>query len=160
MRHDKDSFAQEAIKAAHIGKLIGDYTRILLFSSYARLINEDVSKTKDLIDPFTGCFVSKIPITVVYLRFALKAASLFDSEELSPAVEFIQNGSARISQTLKFIKNDIDKVCRKEKKGWKLFYETLNACRSALKEEDPFVSEMQKKVQTLSRKWLVVERKA
>ena len=38
MRHDKESFAKEAIKSAHISKLIGDYIRILYFSAYARII--------------------------------------------------------------------------------------------------------------------------
>ncbi len=35
MRHDKDAFAGEAIAAAHVGKLIGDDVRILVFSAYA-----------------------------------------------------------------------------------------------------------------------------
>ena len=75
MRHDKHAFAGEAIRSARIGKLVGDYIRILMFSCYARVLPWSVKKTKDLIDPFTGCFVSYMPFTVVSLRFALKIAS-------------------------------------------------------------------------------------
>ncbi|MEO1299460.1 MAG: hypothetical protein AAFW75_27530, partial [Cyanobacteria bacterium J06636_16] len=35
MRHDKEGFAQEAIAMAKVGKQIGDYVRILMFSAYA-----------------------------------------------------------------------------------------------------------------------------
>jgi hypothetical protein len=38
MRHDKEAFAGEAMKAAAIGKLIGDYVRILMFSHYVRVL--------------------------------------------------------------------------------------------------------------------------
>ncbi len=41
MRHDKQAFAQEAIKAAGVGKLLGDYVRIILFSAYAKVLSED-----------------------------------------------------------------------------------------------------------------------
>jgi len=71
MRHDKKSFAGEAIQSAYTGKLIGDYARILHFSYYARALPWSVKRIKDMIDPFTGCFVSTIPFTVVSLRLAL-----------------------------------------------------------------------------------------
>merc|ERR1740121_428891 len=35
MRHDKECFAMEAMEAARIGKMVGDYERMLLFSEYA-----------------------------------------------------------------------------------------------------------------------------
>jgi hypothetical protein len=40
MRHDKESFAQESINASQVGKLIGDYIRVLYFSAYARVIDK------------------------------------------------------------------------------------------------------------------------
>jgi len=54
MRHDKEAFAEEAIKTAYIGKVVGDYARILWFTYYARALPWDVKKTKDIIDPFAG----------------------------------------------------------------------------------------------------------
>jgi len=44
MRHDKEVFANEAIKAAATGKLIGDYTRILYFSEYAKVLFKNLQK--------------------------------------------------------------------------------------------------------------------
>lgn len=149
MRHDKEALAQEAMKAAYIGKLVGDYTRIFLFSSYAKLLSGDISQTKTLIDPFTGCFVSRIPITVVYLRFALKAASFFAEGKESQGAEFIRTGSARILQTSDFISDGIGKTFVKEQKGWNLYYNTLEACRSALKKRDKFANELRERAREL-----------
>ncbi|MCK5075251.1 MAG: hypothetical protein KAR38_02695, partial [Calditrichia bacterium] len=56
MRHDKEGFAGEAIKSAQTGKIIGDYIRILMFSSYAEILTENINEIKKHIDPFTGCF--------------------------------------------------------------------------------------------------------
>ncbi len=52
MRHDKHAFAEEAIKAAAIGKIVGDYERILFFSGYARILSSEVDEAKSVIDPF------------------------------------------------------------------------------------------------------------
>ena len=81
MRHDKHAFAEDAIKAAAIGKIVGDYERILFFSSYARILSSDIDDVKSIIDPFTGSFVSPLPQNLAYLRLALKAAELFATKE-------------------------------------------------------------------------------
>ena len=83
MRHDKEGFAQEAIAMAEVGKQIGDYLRILMFSAYAEALPLDIREIKNITDPFTGCFISKLPITVTLLRFSLRVATLFN-EDRSP----------------------------------------------------------------------------
>ena len=150
MRHDKEAFAQESIKAAATGKVIGDYTRILLFSAYARHLDQDLSRIKELLDPFTGCFISKIPITLVYLRFALKAMTLFKSGNKSEATEFIQNGVSRISRTLSFINRDFGAVLQKEREGWHLFYDILEMIEKQLEKDDPFSRELKQKAETIA----------
>merc|ERR1712193_44989 len=67
MRHDKEAFAAEAMEAARIGKMVGDYERMLLFSEYASVLGHDIKYTKDLVDPFTGCFSLPIPYTTTWL---------------------------------------------------------------------------------------------
>merc|ERR1712232_1123569 len=69
MRHDKEAFAMEAMEAARIGKMVGDYERILLFSEFTKVCSKDFKATKELVDPFTGCFCVPIPFTTAYLRF-------------------------------------------------------------------------------------------
>jgi hypothetical protein len=149
MRHDKEAFAQEAMKVAHIGKLVGDYTRILLFSAYSELLSAENFRIKNWLDPFTGCFISKIPITVVFLRFALKAKMFFQKGKMEEGVDFINNGSNRISETLKFISSDFDSLYRKERKGWDLYYDILSACESALKKGDTFAEKLKLKANKL-----------
>jgi hypothetical protein len=133
MRHDKQAFAQEAIKAASVGKLLGDYVRIILFSAYAEVLSEDRANIKNRIDPFTGCFASRIPITVVLLRFALKANSFFAQGESEQGLEFVELGSSRIPSALQFVSSgSFEDQYRRERQGWQLYYDILDSIEQAL----------------------------
>lgn len=146
MRHDKGAFAQEAIRNAYIDKLIGDYVRILYFSAYAEELNEDVKRLKDNIDPFTGCFVSMIPLSIVHMRFGLMAASLFSEGKAAQALEFIKSGTKRIMGAIKFIRgkeNLFIEIYKKERLGWNLYYDTLSSIEDGLRDGDRFVMGIQ-----------------
>jgi len=150
MRHDKEVFAREAIQSASTAKLVSDYVRILYFSAYAKTLNEDLEALKDLIDPFTGCFISRIPTTVLYLRFALKAASLFAAHQEEQGREFVTIGARRISNALDFVrgeKSPLTQQYKKERLGWDLYYDTLSAIEDALKNGDSFALELRKKAE-------------
>jgi len=152
MRHDKKVSAQEEIQSAHLNKIIGDYIRILYFSAYAKALTNDVAKLKDTIDPFTGCFISKIPTSVTYLRFGLKAASFFSSGEKDNGFEFIKIGAKRITSALNFAhgKNSMLKQhYEKEHLSWNLFYDTLSAVEDALRNNDSFALELCKKAESI-----------
>jgi hypothetical protein len=151
MRHDKEAFAQEAIESAYIGKLLGDFIRILYFSAYARILTDDLVQLKKKIDPFTGCFVSRIPLVVVYLRFALKAASLFEKGEDAKGFEFIKDGSRRIESVFSIINDGKLKTeFEREQKDWELFYDILDAIDKNNKEEDQFTKSLLKKGKNIS----------
>ncbi len=152
MRHDKKAFAQEAIHRSHIGKLIGDYIRTFYFSAYANALTENIGNIKNLVDPFTGCFISRIPTTVVYLRFGLKAASFFSAGQNKEGFEFITNGVQRIATALNFISGENSKLKQqyeKERLGWNLYYDTLAAVERALQENDCFALELCKKAKKI-----------
>jgi len=141
MRHDKEAFAQEAVAAAHVGQLIGDYERILYFSAYAGVLADNKKMVKDAVDPFTGCFVSMIPTTVTYLRFALKCASLFHDGNTDQALQFVTLGTRRVAEALSFVRganSELLKTYKRERRGWDLYYDTLSAIESALKDKDAF----------------------
>ncbi len=130
MRHDKALFATEAIKAAEIGKIIGDYERILLFSAYARVLGEgDYRQIKRRVDPFTGCFISSIPVTVVYLRFVFKLWELLQSDRHDEAQEMVRVGVPRLRRTLEFVRGENSALRRQfeqERKAWDAFYHRLH----------------------------------
>ena len=152
MRHDKEVCAQEGIQSSYISKIVGDYIRILYFSAYAKALTNDVVKLKDAIDPFTGCFISKIPTSVTYLRFGLKAASFFASGEKDDGLEFIKIGAKRITNALDFVhgKNSMLKQhYEKERNGWNLYYDTLSAVEDALKNNDSFALGLRKKAESI-----------
>ncbi|MEX2184624.1 MAG: hypothetical protein WEC14_09265 [Chloroflexota bacterium] len=130
MRHDKEAYAREAIEAAHVGKLVGDYLRILVFSAYA----SDVERVKALTDPFTGAFVSRIPVTVVLVRFALKVLALSADGDEAGAREFAALGAMRIREAIRSttdgeaFRAEIDR----ERRSWARFYDTLDALETAV----------------------------
>jgi hypothetical protein len=148
MRHDKQAFAQDAIQAAQTGKMIGDYVRILHFSAYAQAIGEDIRKIKDRLDPFTGSFISYIPTTLTFLRFALKVEELFKSGETQHAGEFVKLGTQRIGQAMQFAASDTGKLNEQylqERGGWGLYYDTLEALEKGIREGDSFAEDIRRK---------------
>ncbi|MBE9581366.1 MAG: hypothetical protein IMF18_07080 [Proteobacteria bacterium] len=135
MRHDKEGFAQEAIAMAEIGKQIGDYLRILMFSAYAEALPQGASEIKNIADPFTGCFISKLPITVTLLRFACKVATLFNEGKPQEAIEFMRTGIPRLQDGLDFTQgrpSALQQAYKRERQGWHLFYSSLAAVEQAL----------------------------
>ena len=152
MRHDKESFAQEAVYSARIPKIIGDYLRIIYFSEYARVLKEDYGEIKDLVDPFTGCFISKIPTSIVYLRFAFKVLTFFSSKMTEDGAEFMRVGVKRITDALEFTdgKNSrLKKQYYKERIGWNLYYDLLDDLEHNLKCRDPFAVNLKKKAEDI-----------
>lgn len=152
MRHDKEAFAREAMASAFMGKLIGDYIRIIYFSAYAKALTDNIKELKETIDPFTGCFVSFIPTTVVYLRFSFKAASFFALGKNAQGIQFVKEGAKRIAKAMDFAqgeKNMLKRIYKKERSGWDLFYDTISAVEAAIRKEDGFALDLQKKAETI-----------
>ena len=151
MRHDKEAFAAEAIERAATGKIIGDYIRILFFSFYCRALPWSINKIKKEVDPFTGCFISKIPLTIVYLRFALKTASFFTEEsddKREQGKEFMKSGIRRLDETISYLNKDpnpLVNLYKKEKTGWDMFYDILDNAENALAHGETFTTELKKK---------------
>ena len=156
MRHDKHAFAAEAIKAAEIGKIVGDYERILFFSNYARILSSDTDEVKRMIDPFTGSFVSPFSQNLAYLRLALKAAEFFTTKEEESEYKgsaLVETGTRRLRASIQEVSmgdgNGLKERYRREQKAWDLYYDILDKIESALKEEDQFALELRKKAEKL-----------
>ncbi|MEA2101008.1 MAG: hypothetical protein U9P80_00330 [Thermodesulfobacteriota bacterium] len=152
MRHDKEALVPKTIAAASTSKLIGDYIRILMFSAYASMLETGIDKIKGLLDPFTGCFITKLPLSVVALRMALRADALFASDQGTDAMDLLINASKRITQTIDLVSglpSQIEKIYKKERAGWDLYYEILRHIENALDQEDPFAIELRKKAQDI-----------
>ena len=151
MRHDKEAFAAEAIEAAHTGKMIGDYVRILLFSYYARALPWPIKRVKDQIDPFSGCFVSRIPFTIVYLRLALKAARFFQKREQDrdgQGFTFLHMGAGRLGGIIGELKSGpkpLAEQFKKEQEAWDIYYDVLDRLEKGLQDDDAFVRGIQEK---------------
>lgn len=161
MRHDKKAFAKDAIEAARIGKMVGDYVRILTFTSYARALPWGVPKIKSVMDPFTGCFISRMPVAISWLRLAIRAASVFgegSSFSMREGEELVRLGTSRLGEALKFFGDEqrIRDMFSREKAGWDLYYDTLNALEKGLGEGDQFTETLRDKAMEIVESWQVV----
>lgn len=151
MRHDADLFT-DAAETARPGKTLGDYVRTMLFSDYARALPWAVGRIKDAVDPFTGCFISGIPITIAYLRFALKTAHLFATEKPDAALRFFNEGIKRLSGIMELqglAKNPLSEVYETEKRGWDLYYDVMEIVEKKISSGDPFAIELADKARKL-----------
>ena len=112
------------------------------------LFSEDLNKIKNLVDPFTGCFISFTPITLVYLRFGLKAMSLFDEGKTDEVFEFVHSGSKRISAAVDFSFLKGGKLKEKyenERRAWKLFYDTMSVIDDSIRAKNHFGLELRQR---------------
>jgi len=158
MRHDKEAFAGEAIAAAHVGKLVGDYVRILEFSAYAEVAagsgedgSLDLDGMHDLIGPFTGSFVSRLPITVTLLRFALRILRFHRDGEHATARSFALVGARRIAEAIERT-HPVDRmraVIDRERLGWDAYYDALDALEQGLSAGDPGALELRDRARTI-----------
>ena len=106
-----------------------------MFSAYAEALPPDIHEIKNSFDPFTGCFISKLPITVTLLRFALKAAALFNEGKSQEAIEFMRTGIPQLLEALDFTRGRpsvLEQAYKREQQGWQLFYSSLAAVEQAL----------------------------
>ena len=155
MRHDKEAFAGQAIEGAKLGKYMGDLVRTLYFSYYARALPWPVKQTKHIIDPFTGCFVSKVPFTVVYLRLALKLAGFFapdDQVKKEEGLKLLVLSASRLEGLIRDLSNTPDPLSaryQEEKEGWDIFYDVLDRIEEGLSKGDDFAMELKRKTREL-----------
>ncbi|HGY55406.1 MAG TPA: hypothetical protein ENK44_06890 [Caldithrix abyssi] len=152
MRHDKEAFAREAIRAAQVGKMIGDYVRILQFTFYARALAWPLKETKEMVDPFTGSFITELPFTIVYLRFTFKLLALLEENAQEQAIEFAELGSRRLSAwvgKLSSEKNTWPEKIQRERQAWQLYYDILDRAEQGLAEQDRRVEEIKEKARQI-----------
>ncbi|MBW1732920.1 MAG: hypothetical protein JRJ71_00775 [Deltaproteobacteria bacterium] len=151
MRHDKEAFAGQAIRGAGLGKYVGDLVRILLFSYYTRALPWAQPEIKRLIDPFTGCFASRIPLTLVYLRLALKLMEIFASgkpSEMGEGLKLLNLAVDRLEGLMRDLTRAPNPLIHRygeEKEGWDMFYQVLDCLEEALAQDDAFAGGLKKR---------------
>ena len=129
MRHDKEAFAGDAVRAARVGKAVGDILRVLQFSAYARALG-GTAALKERFDPFTGCFMSRIPRAVSLLRFALEAVAEFEAGRPAAGLEFVRDGAPRLRRELDFTDpatGGLERRLARERDGWTAYFESVDA---------------------------------
>jgi hypothetical protein len=132
MRHDKEAFAGQSMEAARIGKLIGDDVRILVFSAYVTALARtgiDEAESHLLLDPFTGCFASATPQTLVALRVALRTLRLFTSGQHDDARQYATSAAQRVTEALATDGDPrmVQLALAEERQAWNAYYDAIDA---------------------------------
>ena len=105
---------------------------------------------KAILDPFTGCFVSRLPVTVVMLRFALRLAQAFDDGRGPLGVEMAEIGARRLSEALDFTGGDaLRSVVERERAAWNDYYDVLDALERAIAAGDPFALDIRERAREI-----------
>lgn len=120
MRHDKAELIPQVIAASAGSKHIGDLERIRLFSALG-------ADHKELLGPFTGAFVSKLPLTVTTLRLATHGLAL----PADVAEDYFGEGVARLMRVDRLV-GRIDDAVAAEKHDWARFYDSLDDLEAAM----------------------------
>ncbi len=145
MRHDKEAFAGEAMAAAHVGKLVGDDVRIVVFSAYADAAAGDgLDGALDraalgrLLDPFTGGFASTIPQSLVLLRVALRTLRMFAAGQVGDAHEYCSVAARRVDDALRVFGDSAAVAARvqAERTAWGHFHDALDALEAGIETGD------------------------
>lgn len=124
MRHDKNVFLRDML-TDHQPVQLGDFERTLLFSHYVNDILASERLRREL-QPFTGCFVSRIPTTLVLFRLFMRAGDLAAKGQIAQAQELMQVGAARLVPILTGIRNGAyRRQFEREKNSWNLYYDAL-----------------------------------
>lgn len=146
MRHDKHAFAGEAIHAAREGRFVGDLLRTLYFSYYADALPWGTDRTKQAIDPFTGSFVSRIPVTLVMLRLALACAERFagsDPEAHREAARMIDLAVDQLGAVFGETDrtgNPIAAPLDDERRAWDAYYDALDGLERGLAQDEEWAN--------------------
>ena len=143
MRHDKEAFASLAVEAARVGRFVGDLVRTLYFSHYVKTLPWSDNQVKETIDPFTGCFASHIPTTLVALRLTLHVGELLadgDEDAQAEALDLMEMAADRLDPLIRRLTEAplvLADELAEQRAAWNLFYDLLDALENALAEGDP-----------------------
>ena len=88
----------------------------------------------------------------MYLRFTLKAASLFAVGKEEQGLEFLQNGSRRLHRAMQELAREPNRLVgqfRKERGGWNLFYDILDMAEKGMARDDSMALDLQEKARSV-----------
>ena len=155
MRHDKEAFAQEAMRAAVAGKLVGDLERIVLFSLYGATFPDGVGTAQRDLAPFTGSFVTPLPVSTALLTLALHVVSLAAQETAKRSVapeKPLRVADKRLLPLLERTSREPDWMAKKieaERAAWEAFYDALDWLESSAREGLPEATALTQRIQSI-----------
>jgi hypothetical protein len=128
MRHDKHAFAGQAIAAAKDGTYVGDLVRTLYFSWYAQAALGSIDRVKRVLDPFTGCFITRTPHTNVTLRLLLHLLGIVAGGESARAGALLRLAAEQLSSRGGNLlgRDEVGSRYREERECWHEYYDAVD----------------------------------
>ena len=119
-----------------------------------------VNSIKALMDPFTGGFISDLPVTTVLLRFALRVIEAYERGQAQLGRSYAAIGGQRLAEALGSAARQarFDTRVEDERAQWASLYDTLDALELALEAREPDALDLQRRAQELIDGWRVRRR--
>ncbi len=109
--------------------------RHIQFSAYARELTDDVAILRRELAPFTGAFVSKLPLTTALLRLLLTTLS-WENDSATQASRLFVRGIDRLLAAASFAAGDFVAELEEDRTGWRDFYDALDSLEVAIGAEE------------------------
>ena len=154
MRHDKEAFAGDSIKAAKDGTYIADIMRILYYTYYAQALPGGVNSIKEETYPFTGSYISQFPFTVSYFRFISKLLEMYEEGLIERADNMLILGETRLQPLITQLskRNFLKSEYGDEKKQWNHFYDEIELMFKNLELKNENTIKRQKRIRKILEK--------
>jgi hypothetical protein len=155
MRHDKHTFAGEAIRTAAAGKIVGDYERMLLFSHYAKALPWPIEETRACLDPFTGCFILPLPVSTTLICLTLKVLSLnreTSEEARVDPEELLRVAARRLGPLVEKLEKDpgwMKRSYEQERKAWHAYYDILAKIEEGVRKHSSEATQLARKAEAI-----------
>lgn len=126
MRHDKATFASEAIKKSKAGTFAGDLLRIVLFSRYAKLLPGGIDSIYKNCAPFTSAYISKSPICLMMIRLFFQTMDTLKNKGEAEAQHLLNEAVRVINSDLQKNETIFAEEIQYEKEAWDMYYNALD----------------------------------
>jgi hypothetical protein len=107
---------------------------MFVFSAYAGFLPGGAQAIKDDVDPFTGCFISKLPATLAMLRLTLHLMTLDggSTEERTAMMSLAGRRLAPWLENPEKMSRDLEETWKREQRAWNAFYDALNGLEASM----------------------------
>ncbi len=111
-----------------------------MFSALGRTLDPDLESVKAELAPFTGAFISPMPVTLTFVRLAVTALSWAQDGRGDAAHRLFVDGVRRCDRSRRFAADELIEELEADRQGWGDVYDALDLLEAALEADEEWAS--------------------